>query len=57
MHDDMHATHHNQMLRSVAPNHRYTINLQLRELASFSVDPWPAVTRVLFTPADLDARR
>lgn len=30
---------------------------QLRELASFSVDAWPAVTRVLFTQADQDARR
>ena len=57
MPDDMHATHHDQMLRTVALSHRYTLNLQLRELASLSVDPWPAVTRVLFTPADLDARR
>ena len=31
--------------------------LQLRQLASYSDDPWPAVTRVLFTQADLDARR
>jgi hypothetical protein len=30
--------------------------LQLRELASFSDDPFPAVTRILFTEADLQAR-
>ena len=56
-HDDMHATRHHQMLRTDAVYHCSRLILQLRELASFSVDPWPAVTRVLFTQADLDARR
>lgn len=31
--------------------------LQLTELAAFSDDPFPAVTRILFTDADLEARR
>lgn len=31
--------------------------LQLTELAAFSDDPFPAVTRILFTEADQEARR
>ena len=50
-------TYHRSEPRTGALYHCSASNMQLRELASFSVDPWPAVTRVLFTQADLDARR
>lgn len=41
--------------------HKLTNNLacvftQLTKLAAFSDDPFPAVTRILFTEADLQAR-
>lgn len=32
------------------------VTSQLRKLAGFSVDPWPAVTRVLFRQEDIEAR-
>jgi hypothetical protein len=31
--------------------------LQLLELATYTDDPNPAVTRILFTPTDLEGRR
>lgn len=34
----------------------HVLCLQLTKLASFSDDPFPAVTRILFTKADLQAR-